>query len=64
MRRSNVTLFHSSSIVYFRIFDVDGNKKIDEADLQAIMTLLFGTRMSEEDTKMLQEKILEEADTG
>ncbi len=28
------------------------------------MTLLFGTRMSEEDTKMLQEKILEEADTG
>jgi len=51
-------------LVYFRIFDVDGNKKIDEADLTSIMAMLFGTRMSEEDTKMLQEKIFEEADTG
>jgi hypothetical protein len=43
---------------------VDGNKKVDEADLRSIMTMLFGTRMSEEDTKMLQDKIFEEADTG
>ena len=40
-------------VVYFRIFDVDGNKKIDEADLTSIMAMLFGSRMSEEDTKML-----------
>ena len=43
---------------------MDGNKKIDEADLTAIMKMLFGSRMPEEDTKMLQEKIFEEADTG
>ncbi|TNV76445.1 hypothetical protein FGO68_gene8344 [Halteria grandinella] len=49
---------------YFRIFDVDGNKKVDEADLTSIMAMLFGTRMTEEDTRMLKDKIFEEADTG
>ena len=51
-------------IVYFRIFDIDNNKRIDDIDLKYIMKLLFGRRMSAEDMKTLQEKIFEEADTG
>lgn len=51
-------------IVYFRIFDTDQNKKVDEKDLQHIMKLLFGNRMSPEDVRTLTEKIFEEADTG
>eukprot|EP00347_Sterkiella_histriomuscorum_P008767 403343834 len=49
---------------YFRIFDTDQNKKVDEKDLLHIMKLLFGNRMSQEDIRTLQEKIFEEADTG
>ncbi|CDW79282.1 calcineurin b subunit [Stylonychia lemnae] len=49
---------------YFRIFDTDQNKRVDEKDLGNIMKLLFGNRMSQEDIKTLQEKIFEEADTG
>ena len=51
-------------IVYFRLFDVDNNKKVDEEDLSNIMKMLFGSRMVEEDMKMLSDKIFEEADTG
>ena len=52
------------NIVYFRIFDIDGDKKVDENDLAGIMKMLFGARMSAEDMKTLQEKIFDEADTG
>lgn len=41
------------SAVYFRIFDADQNKKIDEKDLGVIMKLLFGRKMSEEDMQTL-----------
>ena len=54
MKRSSVS-YSSFSLytVYFRLFDVDGNKKVDEADLGGIMKLLFGNRMTPEDVKML-----------
>ena len=50
--------------VYFRIFDVNGDKIIDKEDLGKVMRMIFGTRMSEDDMKTLQEKIFEEADPG
>ncbi len=46
------------------MFDVDNNKRVDDVDLGNIMKMLFGSRMLEEDMKMLSEKIFEEADTG
>ena len=66
MKRSSVTSFNylTHNLVYFRLFDVDNNKKVDELDLNNIMKMLFGSRMVEEDMKMLSEKIFEEADTG
>ncbi len=66
MKRSNVTSLNylTQNLVYFRLFDVDNNKKVDELDLNNIMKMLFGSRMVEEDMKMLSEKIFEEADTG
>ncbi len=65
MKKYNVSLFSYMIItVYFRIFDIDGNKKVDEKDLTIVMRLLFGNRMSAEDVRTLQEKIFEEADTG
>jgi len=42
---------------------VNGDKKIDEKDLQEVMRMLFGNRMPADDLKTLQEKIFEEADT-
>lgn len=51
-------------LVYFRIFDIDGDKKISPADLNGVMRMLFGPRMSKEDMNNLQQKIFEEADTG
>ncbi len=46
------------------MFDVDNNKRVDDVDLGNIMKMLFGSRMLEEDMKMLSDKIFEEADTG
>ena len=46
------------------MFDVDNNKRVDDVDLGNIMKMLFGSRMIEEDMKMLSDKIFEEADTG
>jgi Ca2+-binding EF-hand superfamily protein len=46
------------------LFDVDNNKRVDDVDLGNIMKMLFGSRMIEEDMKMLSDKIFEEADTG
>ena len=64
-KKSNVTsILSDDAVVYFRLFDVDNNKKVDEIDLNNIMKMLFGARMVEEDMKMLSEKIFEEADTG
>jgi Ca2+-binding EF-hand superfamily protein len=53
MRRFSVSYLQFQISVYFRIFDVDGNKKVDENDLAAIMKMIFGSRMPPEDTKML-----------
>jgi Ca2+-binding EF-hand superfamily protein len=66
MKRFNVLtcLLLTFIVVYFRLFDVDNNKKVDDIDLNNIMKMLFGSRMVEEDMKMLSEKIFEEADTG
>jgi Ca2+-binding EF-hand superfamily protein len=65
MKRSNVTSYiFIIIIVYFRLFDVDNNKRVDDVDLGNIMKMLFGSRMIEEDMKMLSDKIFEEADTG
>lgn len=44
-------------IVYFRIFDVNEDKKIDRDDLKKIMKMLFGSKISAEDMKTLGEKI-------
>ncbi len=54
----------SDSIVYFRIFDIDNDKQINVADLNGVMKMLFGPRMSKEDMANLQQKIFDEADTG
>ena len=53
MRKFSVSFSNYKILVYFRIFDVDGNKKVDENDLAAIMKMIFGSRMPPEDTKML-----------
>ena len=54
MKKFNVCLeSYDINIVYFRMFDVNGDKRVDETDMQQIMKLLFGRRMSEEDCKNL-----------
>lgn len=45
---------------YFRIFDVDKDKKIDRSDLNAIMRMLFGQKLSTSDMKTLGDKIFAE----
>ena len=45
---------------YFRIFDVDQDKKINKSDLEKIMRMLFGTKLKNEDMQMLTEKIFNE----
>jgi len=45
---------------YFRIFDVNKDKKIDRSDLNQIMRMLFGSKLSSEDMKTLGDKIFAE----
>mmetsp|Transcript_14303 Transcript_14303/g.22273 ORF Transcript_14303/g.22273 Transcript_14303/m.22273 type:complete len:176 (-) Transcript_14303:8-535(-) len=45
---------------YFRIFDVNEDKKIDKADLNKIMRMLFGSKLSKEDIVTLGDKIFNE----
>ena len=47
-------------IVYFRIFDVNEDKKIDHEDLNKVMRMLFGHKLTPEDMKVLREKIFNE----
>ena len=35
----------NSGEVYFRIFDCDGDKKIDKSDLNKVMKMLFGSKL-------------------
>ena len=45
---------------YFRIFDVNEDKKIDKADLRKVMKMLFGSKLSADDMDLLGEKIFAE----
>ena len=45
---------------YFRIFDVDEDKKINKTDLERIMRMLFGQKLKEEDMQTLTDKIFNE----
>ena len=45
---------------YFRIFDVNGDKKIDRQDLNKIMRMLFGSKLTDEEMKTLGDKIFSE----
>jgi len=45
---------------YFRIFDVNEDKKIDHDDLNRVMRMLFGSKLSADDMKVLREKIFNE----
>ena len=45
---------------YFRIFDVDKDKKIGRSDLKEIMKMLFGSKLSQEDMETLGNKIFAE----
>ena len=45
---------------YFRIFDVDQDKKINKSDLEKIMRMLFGQKLKEEDMNTLTDKIFNE----
>lgn len=54
---------------YFRIFDVNQDKKVTDDDLVKIIDLMFGSgedseSFSDEDKKHLVEKLMEESDTG
>ena len=59
-----VVVLRTTCVVYFRIFDVDNDKKIDLKDLRESFRLLFGRRMSKEDQDTLAGKIIEESDQG
>ena len=52
--------FQNAFIVYFRIFDVNEDKKIDNDDLNKVMRMLFGHKLTPEDMKVLREKIFNE----
>lgn len=45
---------------YFRIFDVDQDKKINKTDLEKIMRMLFGSKLKDEDMTTLTDKIFNE----
>ena len=45
---------------YFRIFDVNEDKKIDKADLEKVMKMLFGNKLQAEDMEVLGDKIFSE----
>jgi len=45
---------------YFRLFDVNEDKKIDKDDLNKIMKMLFGQKLSSEEMETLGEKIFAE----
>lgn len=45
---------------YFRIFDVNEDKKIDREDLNKIMKMLFGSKLQQDDVKTLGDKIFDE----
>lgn len=45
---------------YFRIFDVNEDKKIDKADLKKVMKMLFGSKLSADDMGVLGDKIFAE----
>ena len=42
-------------LVYFKIFDVNGDRRVDEEDLSHIIDLLFGNKFSSEDKETLIE---------
>lgn len=65
MRRSIVsfkspTHFYFLFSVYFRIFDVNKDKKIDRKDLETVMKMLFGNKLDHKDMKTLGDKIFSE----
>ena len=45
---------------YFRIFDVNEDKKVDKDDLNKIMRMLFGQKLTTDEMDMLGEKIFSE----
>lgn len=49
-----------SVLVYFRIFDVDGDGKINKKDLEKVMKMLFGNKLEIKDMKTLSDKIFSE----
>ena len=42
---------------YFRIFDVDEDKKIKKEDLNKVMQMLFGKNIKEEEMEKLGDKV-------
>ena len=48
MKKSNVSFIFPLIIliVYFRIFDVNKDKKIDHDDLKKVMKMLFGSKLT------------------
>lgn len=45
---------------YFRLFDVNEDKKIDKEDLNKIMKMLFGSKLSPDEMETLGDKIFAE----
>lgn len=45
---------------YFRIFDVDEDKKINNDDLNKVMKMLFGSKLNDEEMTTLASKVFEE----
>lgn len=48
----------------FWIFDVNGDRKIDEEDLNHMIDLLFGSKFKGEEKIALVHRIISESDTG
>jgi Ca2+-binding EF-hand superfamily protein len=45
---------------YFRLFDVNEDKKIDKEDLNKIMKMLFGSKLQHDEMETLGDKIFAE----
>lgn len=63
MKKYNVSLnpcLNQYPIVYFRIFDTNRDKKIDRSDLNKVMRMLFGSKLTNTDMQTLGDKIFTE----
>lgn len=49
---------------YFRIFDVNNDKRVEEDDLSKMIDILFGNKFEGKDKETLIERIIKESDTG